>query len=236
MKILFTNEIKDATLTALDQNENYPASNLSSVFAKLKYKGAGYSDTITATFDDNVSANSFFYTFTNASSMELRLYSNASALLDTITVDCTYDSGAEYFADYTNVRRIEIDIASPVAEDVYLGGIALGMADTFPFPLAKFDNDLIDNSSKTSSADGQTSYLHIKPLTSYSLQFTNVKRTEYHTLIEKFEKVGGGHIWADITEDNHAVYRPMYCTTGLMESPTREKSQVNFKMTLTEAR
>ena len=64
---------------------------------------------------------------------------------------------------------------APVSEDVYLGGIAL----VWPIPsrsrLQSFDNDLIDNSSKTSSADGQTSYLHIKPLESYSLQFTNVK-------------------------------------------------------------
>lgn len=236
MKILFDNEIKDATLTALTPNANYPASNLAHVFAKLKYKGAGYDDTITATFDDNVSANCFFYTFTNATSMEVRLYSNASVLLDTITVDCTYDSGAEYFEAQTTVRWIEIDIASPVSEDVYLGGIALGMASTFPFPLANFDKDLVDNSAKTSSADGQTSYLHIKPLKKYALQFTNVKRTDYHPLITSFEEVGGGHIWADITEENHAVYQPLYCTSDLMESPTRDKTNVNFKLTLTEAR
>ena len=75
MKALFVNEIKNATITALAPNENYPASNLAHVFAKVKYKGVGYSDTITATLPDNVSASGFFYTYTNATSMTVRVYS-----------------------------------------------------------------------------------------------------------------------------------------------------------------
>lgn len=85
MKVLFTNELKDATITALAPNANYPASNLNHIFAKLKYKGVGYSDTITAMLPDNVTANCFFYTYTNAESMEVRLYSNASALLEPLS-------------------------------------------------------------------------------------------------------------------------------------------------------
>ena len=236
MKVLFVNELKEATITALAPNANYPASNLNNVFAKLKYKGVGYSDTITATLPDNVTANCFFYTYTNAESMEVRVYSNASVLLETVTVDCTYNSGAEFFTSHDNVRWIEIDIAAPVSEDVYMGGIAIGNALTFPCPLSNFDKELSDNASKTESTDGQTAIVYIEPLTNYSLQFTNVKRTDYHEIIERFKTVGAGHIWVDITEDNHAVYQPLYCVSSMAESPSREKSQVNFKLKLTEAR
>lgn len=236
MKVLFLNELKDATITALAPNANYPASNLNHVFAKLKYKGVGYSDTITATLTDNVTANCFFYTYTNAESMTVRVYSGSSVLLETLTVDCSYSSGAEFFDSHTDVRWIEIDVASSVAEDVYLGGIAIGDALDFPLPNATFDKQLDDNSNKTESTDGQVSHAYIEPLTGYSLQFTNVNRSDYHEIIERFKTVGAGHIWVDITEENHAVYQPLYCTSNLVESPAREKKQVNFKLSLTEAR
>lgn len=236
MKALFVNEIKDATITALAPNANYPASNLSHIFAKVKYKGAGYSDTITATLPDNISASCFFYTYTNASSMTVRVYSGSSVLLETLTVDCTYDSGAEYFTLHTDVRWIEIDIASPVSEDVYLGSIGLGVATTMPYPSSKFDVSLQDNSGKSDSSDGQISYLYIKPLRGYELNFTGVPRATYHSIVGLFEAVGSGHIWIDITEDNHAMYKPLYCTTNLIEGASRQDNGVSFKITALEAR
>ena len=236
MKVLVVNELTEATITALAPKANYPASNLNNVFAKLKYKGVGYSDTIKATLPDNVTANCFFYTYTNAESMEVRVYSNESVLLETVTVDCTYNSGAEFFTSHDNVRWIEIDIAAPVSEDVYLGGIALGEALTFPNPLSNFDKELSDNSNKTDSLDGQVSHGYIKPLESYQLQFTNVKRDDYHEIIEQFKKIGTGHIWVDITEDNHAVYQPLYCVSSMADSPARDKTLVSFKLKITEAR
>lgn len=236
MKVLFINELKDATITALAPNENYPASNLIHVFAKVKYKGVGYSDTITATLPDNVSASCFFYTYTNATSMTVRVYSGSSVLLETLTVDCTYDSGAEYFDLHTDVRWIEIDIASAVSEDVYLGGIALGVATTMPYPSSKFEIQLQDNSGKSESADGQVSHHYIKPLREYELNFSGVPKLTYHAIVELFEAVGSGHIWADITELSHATYKPLYCTTGLVESPTKNGSSASFKLRLLEAR
>jgi len=236
MKALFVNEIKQATITALAPNENYPASNLAHVFAKVKYKGVGYSDTITATLPDNVSASAFFYTYTNATSMTVRIYSGSSVLLETLTVDCTYDSGAEYFTLHTDVRWIEIDVAAPVSEDVYLGGIALGIATTMPYPSSKFDIQLQDNAGKSDSSDGQVAHHYIKPLLEYELNFTGVPRLTFHSIVELFEEVGSGHIWVDITEDNHAVYKPLYCTTNLTEGPSRIDNGVSFKLKLLEAR
>lgn len=237
MKILFEDKIKGATITALAANANYPASNLAHVFSKVKYKGVGYSDTITCEFEDDESISSFWYTYTNASAMEVRLYSSASLLLDTITVDCTYNSGAEYFPQVDGVRRIEIDVSCPVAEDIYLGAAAVGLDVDFPIPLATFDKISDDNSGKTVSADGQTSYHYIKPLRAYELSFTDAKReTVFHPIVEAFDEVGKGHVWIDITESNHAVYQPMYCTTEGISNVGREKRNVSFKLKITEAR
>ena len=237
MKIIFNNEIKNSTITAVAPNANYPASNLSHVFAKVKYKGLGYSDVITVVFDDNIEASGFMYTYTNATSMTVQVYSGSSVLLETLTVDCTYESGASYFTKHTDVRRLVITIASDVSEDIYLGGIAMGVAFAFPYPIANFEKGLIDGSSKAISSDGQTSYHYIKPLLKYPLQFQAVDRTSlYHLIFQQFLDIGSGHIWVDITDANHTLYQPLYCTSQLIENPTRSRNKVSFTITLTEAR
>lgn len=237
MKIIFNNEIKNSTITAAAPNANYPASNLSHVFAKVKYKGLGYSDVITVVFDDNIEASGFMYTYTNATSMVVQVYSNSSVLLETLNIDCTYNSGASYFTKHTDVRRLVITIASDVAQDIYLGGIAIGVAFEFPYPIANFDKGLLDGSSKSISNDGQTSYHYMKPLLKYSLAFQAVNRTSlYHLIVDQFLDVGSGHIWVDISDLNHTLYQPLYCTTQLIENPTRSRNRVSFTLTLTEAR
>lgn len=237
MKVLFVNELKSATITALAPNANYPASNLVHVFAKVKYKGLGYSDTITAVLPDNVSASCFFYTYTNATSMTVRVYSNASVLLETLTVDCTYPSGAIYFPRHDNVRWIEIDVAAHVSEDIYIGGIALGLAFDFPYPNADFAKGLIGSSGRSISADGQIQDHYIEPRRSYSLSFFGVPRDEtYNEIDALFKEVGSGQIWMDITESNHDVFQPLYCVTNMVESPSGENYKVSFKINVTEAR
>lgn len=237
MKILFDNKMKEATITALAPNANYPASNVGHVFAKVKYKGVGFSDTITCEFPDDISASSFWYTYSNASDMEVRLYSSASVLLDTITVDCSYDSGSEFFTQVDGVRWIEIDLSCGVSEDVYLGSVAFGIAHDIPYPLSNFDKQLEDRSGKTVSSDGQTSYHYIKPLRAYELSFSKVKRNSvFHAIVDLFETVGSGHIWADITEENHSVYQPLYCTTDGLNNVARAEDLVSFKIKLMEAR
>ena len=237
MRVIFQNEIKKATITALAPNANYPASNLSHVFLKLKYKGLGFSDTITATLPDNVSASGFMYSYSNAKSMTVRVYSNASELLETLTVDCSYSSGSAFFTRHDNVRWIEIDAAAPVSEDLYIGGICLGIAKIFPEPINTFDTQLVDNTEPTTSADFQTSSAYIKPGKTFVLSFRDLDRDEvYHPIVEDFEGVGRGQIWVDITEENHDVWQPLYCTTNLIEDPSRDSYKCAFTLKLTEAR
>lgn len=237
MRVIFRNEIKNATITALSPNANYPASNLSHVFLKLKYKGLGFSDTLTAMLPDNVSASGFMYGYSNAASMTVRVYSNDSVLLETLAVDCSYDSGGVYFPQHDNVRWIEIDAAAPVSQDLYIGGIALGIAKVFPEPINTFDTMLIDSTEPTASADLQTSHAYIKPGKSFVLNFRDLDRdTTYHDIVSDFEEVGRGNIWVDITEENHDVWQPLYCSTNLIEEPTRDSYKCAFTLTLTEAR
>jgi hypothetical protein len=237
VKILFDNKAKGAAFSALNESSAFPASNLVHPFARYKYKALTPTDTITVTLPDNVSASCFFYTYSNATSMTLRVYSHTSALLETVSIDCTHDSGSAFFTRHDNARSFTLTVACDAAEDLYIGSIGFGLATDFPYPLANFEKDLIDLSSKEVSDGGQVSYHYSKPLTSYSLTFNRVKRDSvFHGIITQFLGVGSGYIWADITETNHEYYQPMYCTTKLVESPSRDRYLVSFKLTLTEAR
>lgn len=177
------------------------------------------------------------YGFSNASSMTVRVYSNASVLLETLTVDCSYATGSAYFPQHDDVRWIEIDAASPVSQDLYIGGISLGVAKIFPEPINTFDTMLVDNTEVTSSADFQTSNGYIKPGKSFALSFRDLDRdTTYHDIVSDFESVGRGNIWVDITEENHDVWQPLYCSHNLIEDTARDSYKVSFTLTLTEAR
>lgn len=237
MKILFDNKAKAGIITSLNESANFPATNLVHPFAWFKYKSLTQSDTITVTLPDNVSADCFFYTYSNATSMVLRVYSNTSTLLETVTVDCTHDSGSAYFTQHDNARYFTLTVSCPASEDLYIGSIGFGLSTDFPYPLANFEKDLIDLSSKEVSDGGQVSHHYSRPLVEYKLSFNRVKRDSlFHDIIAQFMGVGAGYIWADITETNHAFYQPLYCTTKIIENPTRDRYLVSFKLTLTEAR
>lgn len=237
MRILFNNEVKNATITALTPNSNYSAPNLQSQFLRLKYKSLGISDTITVQFADNISANSFFYGYSNAVSMTIKIYSNASVLLETVAVDCTHDNGSAFFTRHDNVRYFTIEATSIATEDLYIGGIGFGISIDFPKPTATFDISLIDKAGKSNSGEGQTSYRYIEPIKKYDLSFEKVKRIPtFHDIVELFRDVGSGHIWIDITEQDHSVYKPMYCTTELYDKPNSEMHLVSFSINFTEAR
>lgn len=235
MKVLFTNHILDATIAADTPNTNYPASNIQSQFLEKKFKSAGRSDVITITLPDTASGNCFWYGYSNVDYMQVAFYSSSSMLVGSQTLNCTYSSGSIFFTSLPNVRTIVVTAQSPANEDLYIGGLGFGTAFDFPYPSASFAREIFSNETKETSDYGQTSVRYIKPLDRYSLQFLGVQRSEYHDIISAFKDIGSGHLWLDISEDNHAAYQPLYCTSKMIESPSRDET-ISFKITFTEAR
>lgn len=235
MRILFDNKIKDATITSLTPNSNYSAPNLKSQFLRLKYKSLGFDDVVTIQFPDNISADSFFYGFSNAKSMTVKLYSNTSALLETLTVDCAHDSGSSFFARHDDVRRVTIEAASEVTEDLFIGGIGVGVSVLMPDPLATLAAKLENLSGSSVSGEGQVANRYIEPLRVYESSFNEVLKDVYYELLELFASIGTGHLWVDFTERNHSIHKPLYCTSKMVEG-VQKSNTINFSINFTEAR
>lgn len=236
MKILFDNRVKESTLSATNQNDNYPAENVIHQFLQKKFKSLTYSSVVTISFDDEENINSLFYGYSNMSACSAALYNSSNVLLDTVSVDCTYETGSVFFDTVESVRKIVLTVTCPVTSDLYIGGIAAGLSVDFPKPTASFEKTLTDNSSKETSTHGQVAYSRIKPLVGYALEYSAVERETFHQdVIDNFTKSGIGHIWVDITEENHSLYQPLYCTSNAVESPSRDYI-VSFSINLLEAR
>lgn len=235
MRILFNNEVKNATITALTPNSNYSAPSLQSQFLRLKYKSLGISDTITVQFADNISANSFFYGYSNAVSMTVKVYSNASILLETVDVDCAYDNGSAFFTRHDNVRYFTIEATSITTEDLYIGGIGFGLAYTMPDPLATIVAKLDNLSGSSSSGEGQVSNRYIEPIKIYESTFAETEKVVYYEVLNEFIEIGTGHLWVDFTENDHTFHKPIYCTSKMIDGVTKNNT-VNFSINFTEAR
>jgi hypothetical protein len=236
MKVLFKNRLAGATFSSLNENTSFPLTSMLHQFLRYKYKATTFTDQIEITLPDNVSANSFWFGFSNAIEMTVRIYSNALALLETINVDCSQDNGAEYFPTHDDVRVIQIDATASVENDLQIGGIAIGFAEDLPLPTASFARLLVSNSENDQTESGQVASHYIEPITQYDLSYAGVLREYYDELINQFVLVGNGHVWCDITEENHALHKPLYCVTNLVESPTRNDGRCTFKITFLEAR
>lgn len=236
MKVLFENKLIGSMFAAPNENTSFPATSLVHQFLRYKYKATTFEDTITITMPRNAAGNSFWFGFSNAVAMTVRLYSDALVLLETITVDCSRDNGAEYFPEHSNIRVIEIEAETSVERDLQIGGVALGVAVNMPLPTATFARNIVQNSENDSTEDGQVASKYVEPITVYDLPYAGVLRDDFHDIIEQFQRVGRGHVWCDITDEAHEIYKPLYCTTNMIDSPARVDGRCSFKITFTEAR
>ena len=236
MKVLFENKLKTATFSSLNENTSFPLVSLVHQFLRYKYKATTFEDTITITLPAAVNVNSFWFGYSNATAMTIRLYSNALVLLRTITVNCTYDNGAEYFAETTGVRVIEIDASCAVSSDLQIGGVAIGMATSIPFPIANFEPIMTQNIKNDETESGQVLSRYIEPLLKYDLSYSAITKSGYENIFDSFYSVGNGHVWCDITDGDHSIFKPLYSVTNLVESPNKSNGKISFKITFLEAR
>jgi hypothetical protein len=235
VKILFDKIAKNSVITSEQEDASFPASNLVHQFARVYYKSTSFDDVITIMFDDQREVSSFFFTFSNAVSMTVRLYKWDATLLETIDVDCSYDAGAEYF-DAVNARWATITAESNVSNDLIIGAVEFGMETDYPLPTANFVPMFESKSTMDESDQGQVSFQYVEPRYKYIMKYQAVPKSDYLTLLELFRRVDRGHIWIDITEEDHSVYRPLYCVTNIIEGGERNDDLVSFNITFTEAR
>jgi len=233
MKVLFDNKLLTATLSAVNASPNYPASNLAHQILKKRYQSVASADTIVAEWAAAVVVNCVYLGYTNAETIEVRLYDAASALLSTITIIPA--DLASHFATIADVRKMEIDV-EVAAGSVYVGGVGVGQEYTMPDPRNDWTDAPLDNSTVETSRDGQVFANRIAPLRQIPLSFFSVGFASFRELRDLITPVNRAiPVWLDPFEDWHDEMPPLY---GAMElgKVTKRDHVIDFTLNITEAR
>lgn len=235
MKILFDNVVIGSTITSPYESLNYPADNLQDEILRRRYQSSRDIDTITIAFEDEADVSCFFWAFTNATQMILRLYNFSDELIFSQTIDDPDQLSVIYF-DRNYAASAEIDITGSTT-GVYLGGVGLGEEVTFPDPDYEWPENYTDNSVLSSSKEGQTLQNYVEPLRVHQFNFSDLTRNEMNAIKELYESVGIGYqLWFDFFEDDHDFIGPMYGFFSEPIQPKKNGRRYNFTITVREAR
>jgi len=235
MKVGFDNIVIDSTLSSLNASLNYPVENLQDSILKKRYQSAITNDIITIDFAENSSVSSFFYAYTNATWLQLRLYIGSDSLVYTLTI-----TDPESIIDAIHFTAVNADYAELEilgAEGVFLGGISLDDPIEFPDPDSTWQENYQDNSSVSENANGNTLQDYIKPLQIFNWTFRDVTRYDSSFYKDLYLLTGIGKIiWVDPFEDNHDFLDPIYCKMTAPFQPKKNGRRFNFELSIKEAR
>ena len=128
MRISYDNLLKTATLTATNENANYPVGNVFHRWQRKTFK-ATTTSVITAILDDITAITSVILDYHNLTSCSVAFYDYADALIDTWNMDCSFNTSAKY-GEIADVAKVVLTCESFV--DIEIGTIFVGQSLYFP--------------------------------------------------------------------------------------------------------
>lgn len=261
MRLLNTNLLLTATLSAGGTSFNYPLSNLLSPFLKEKfqqmitypmlvysgdpviYEGevafevSDETSALTLAWTTDQSIDTFLCGYSNAKYIELRLYDSDSTLL--YSSQFSNEKMGVVFPVVTGVRSAKVLMAAdgdaPLMT-VYLGGLGIGLSYATPDPINDWEVGLVDNSFGEQTLDGQVLGQYIEPL---RVEIYNLLTNSFTVMkeIQAIAKSAGKYapIWVAPFEYWMDKVQPMYALIE-MSTPKKTDNEYMFSLTFTEAR
>jgi hypothetical protein len=239
MKILFEDVLQETGVvaTSLHETVNYPPSKLFDRFLWERFQSDEADDTLTVELPEEKSMNCLFLGYTNSQSYVIKLYDTSDVLLLTIEVDSPGEITALHFTEI-DVKYITIELSAPSGSiAVYLGGVAGGISELFPNPVAAWNQDVTDNSNFSNSSHGQSLQNYINPLRKIAYDFQDIERTRALEIQELYKNKGiGGIIWLDAFESSETFEAPLRAIIIDKVMPIKLARRYGFTLSVLEAR
>ena len=237
MKILWQGLMENATLSSLNASLNYPVNNLQNPFLHEKTQSSIDVDTITALFEQESSISDFFWGYTNATQLVLRLYNYEDELLHTeIINNPAQDWGAVEFDTVDDVYYAEVDVVGD-SIGTYIGGMDWGIGYIMPDPLSEWDETPVDNTDYSESPSGQSLQNYIRPLRREPRAFMDVTHEIKEEIMALYYETGKGKcLWFDFTELAHDYKKPLYGKIIEEINPVKNGRRWDFTINIMEAR
>jgi hypothetical protein len=227
MILAYDNKLKGATITTTSENANYPLANIHDPWKRKVYRTVDgvISATISVNFGKDVTINSFFIAYHNATAIEVRFYDLADTLLDTWTITNNRAHG-EVLA-----YKAEIELSAPVT--LYVGTIFLGSSLQYD---KEADQDMPMNSTDvaTFSSDYQVAGRRGSVLRSGTVSIPILSYLERESLEQAFINCGLiTPFFLDLWESSPTMFSPLYgvFTSSLSVTHRYDGDDVSFSFT-----
>ena len=208
MRISYDNLLKTATISATNENANYPIENVYHRWQRKTFK-ATTTSVITAVLDDVASISSVVLDYHNLTSCSVAFYDYTDALIDTWTMDCSFNTSAQY-GEITDVAKVVFTCESIV--DIEIGTIFVG--DSLYFPIqANQDIPLKSSDVLSVSSDRQTSGRKGSVTRAGTITIPLLTSAERKSLETVFYEMGLIEpFFIDLWDNSHTDFEPVYGT------------------------
>ena len=231
MRVLFDNLIFSSSVSADNENANYPVTNLQSAHLTKIYKSTTTGAAITITFPTVQTVNCCYIGFTNASAATVALYNASDTLIKTVTLDTL--RGGKTFTAALLVKYAIVTLAA--SDTLYVGTIGIGNNYTMPDP----DNGIIakpvDRSSRDFSNGGQLYANYRAVVQQIDATYSQLLSGTYNEIFALF--AAARHpVWIDVYEENTGIINPLYCDMTMDSDPNQSWKRYQMKFTFIEVR
>lgn len=212
MRILSTNLLESATVTATNENASKPVENLWDKWRDLPFASTSTSSVITSEWSADQDVNSVGFASSKGTAptgISVALYDSTDTLLATWTLSVTYSQDVEYFTKLTTVRKAVVTLTG--ASGFELGVLSIGAYDEInrKAPGQGLDTGLPSVTSL--SRGGQVSGRIGTPLKAFSVSLVGLSNSERNVVQSIYDQRQGLLPWfLDIWQSSHDVQVPLY--------------------------
>lgn len=209
MKLLYDNKLKSATITATNQNDSFPVSNVTHQFLEKRFQSTTTSTVITILFASDQTISAIALGFHNLSSGSYVLKNSGGSTLLSGSLSVTYETDITYFTA-TACRSIELTLASSTT--LYVGGISADNPLYFEYHNIDPRFDYLGQDISEQTRRGQVLGMKTRRLHKYRAVLGSVTLAQKTALYDMLDTVGNAlTFFADLYDEAHTEARPLFC-------------------------
>jgi hypothetical protein len=220
MRILHTNKLESATLTATTENYNYPLGNLLVNQLALAYRATDITVDVQAVFDTAQNINAVGVAGHNATKIVVKYYTLSTDVAP--VYEKTYNSPLAtdvLYSDDYSVEKVVVRFESSVT--ISVGAMFVGEYYQMPNPTAYYPENYVITNTRTDTAFGAVYGSDGVMLREINPSFIVVSTEQYKSVIGVVKSLRNYRcLFVDMNESNHAYKEPLYGTINMQNYNT----------------
>jgi hypothetical protein len=232
MRVSYINRLKNATLSATNENLNQSVTNIIHNFLNLAFYATGNNSIITIELDTTYDIDHIAFDYHNIDTMIIKFYDVFDVLITTEIITVLENCNFHYFNTVENVSSITITLTT-VATLLYIGGISMGEYFELPnFQQSPGGELQLTDTYSTSPGGQRTGNRRFCPLTKV-LNYVNISRQEKDDIITYLRYMQNSipH-FIDFYPDAHDEESPIWGACEMNGSPVPKRILSDFRYDL----